>query len=176
MPYTVNAPSYPDVNGQKPDFYALKFIVPGLYTGVLPVGLTKIQFSDKLTKGKLRGNSQLLLAKTMGKYEVGKCSLTMYMDDFYSGLLPFLGNLGAPQGLGAYEVPFGIDLIYSTANDPKPKSVQIVNTSIMEPAEDQSESEKPLEVKIDLDEPFMLVRNGVIPAALASAAWPVNAT
>jgi hypothetical protein len=176
MGYTVNQPQYPAINTLQPDFYALKLIIPGLYAGTIPVGLRAIDYGDKLTKGKVRGNSQVLLGKTPGKYEVGKCSLTMLMNDFYNGFLPFIGNLGQPQGLGAYEVAFGFDLVYSTANDPQPKSVQIVGASIGEVNEKQKESETPLEVVVDLDEPFMLVRNGVVPAALAGSFWPTNVT
>jgi hypothetical protein len=177
--YTVNQPNYPDVNGLKPDFYALKLIVPGLYSGTVPIGLTGIDYSDKLTSGRLRGNSQTMLAKTSGKYEVGKCSLEMYMNDFYQGFLPFLGNLGlasTPGPLGAYEVSFGLDLVYSTPNDQFPKSVQIVGARIGEPKESHKEGEKALFVSIDLDEPFLLVRNGVIPVAVQATYWPVSTT
>lgn len=176
MAYTVNQPVYPDVNGLKPDFYALTLIVPGLYTGAFPIGLTAISFGDKRESGKLRGNSPVLLAKTPGKYSVEKCSLEMFHKDFYQGLLPFLGNLGQPEGLGAYEVAFGLDLTFSTANDPTPTNVQIVGASIGTPSEDYKESQEALKVKVDLDEPFLLVRNGVVPMALQATFWPVSST
>jgi hypothetical protein len=176
MPYTVSQQAYPAVNGLKPDFYSLMFIVPGLYSGTLPVGLTAVDFGDKRESGKLRGNAPVMIGKSQGKYSVEKCSLEMYMNDFYEGFLPFLGNLGAQQNLGAYEVAFGYDLIYSTPNDPSPKSVQIVGASIGTVTESQKEGQDPLKVKIDLDEPFLLVRNGVIPVAIQGAYWPVSST
>lgn len=178
MGYVVNAPNYPDINGQKPDFYALRLIVPGLYSGAFPIGLTAISFGDKLESGRLRGNSQGLLAKTSGKY-TAKSSLEMYMNDFYNGLLPFIGNLGlaqVPLPLGAYEQPFNLDLTYSTPNDPFPKTVQVIGTRIGEPTDDQKEGQDPLKIKIELDEPFAIVRNGVIPYAPTQAFWPVAAT
>ncbi len=178
--YTVNAPNYPDINGLKPDFYSIKMSIPGgLYNGAVPVGLTAIDFSDKRESGKLRGNSQVMLAKTAGKYSVGKCSLEMYMNDYYQGFLPFMGNQGleaTPSPLGAYEVSFSIDLIFSTPNDQFPKSVQIVGASIGEVTESEKEGQEPLKVKIDLDEPFFLVRNGVIPVAPMAAFWPSQDT
>ncbi len=173
MAYIVNQPIYPDINGAKPDFYALRLIVPGLYSGAFPIGLTAITFGDKLESGRLRGNLQGLLAKTSGKY-TAKASLEMYMNDYYNGLLPFIGNLGLPAGLGAYETPFNLDLQYSTPADPFPKTVQIMGTRIGAPDDDQKESQDPLKVKIELDEPFAIVRNGVIPYAPDMAFWPVQ--
>ena len=177
MGYVVNAPSYPDVNGQKPDFFALRMMIPGLYSGAFPIGITAVNFSDKLEKGKLRGNLPGLLAKTPGKYGA-KSSLEMYMDDFYNGLLPFLGNLGLELGVGvgAYEVPFDLDFQYSTATMVIPNTVQIIGASIGEPSDDQKEGQDPLKVKIELDEPFGIVRNGVIPYRPDLPFWPKQAT
>lgn len=176
MAYTVNQPQYPDINNAKPDFYAMRMVVPGLYSGAMPIGLTAITFGDKLEKGKLRGNAQYLLAKGRGKYTVADPTLEMYMDDFYLGLLPFLGNLGQPLGLGAYEVAFNLQFVFSTPNSPYPKRVQINGASIGSVDEDQKESQDPLKVKVKLDEPFQLLRNGVVPAATDAAIWPTNAT
>lgn len=175
-PYVINQPQYPDVNGLKPDFYALKLIVPGLYSGVFPVGLTAINYGDKLESGRLRGNAQFLLAKTPGKYSVEGVSLTMYMNDYYQSLLPFLGNLGLQQSLGAYEVAWGLDLTFSTANSPVVNSVQLGGVRIGSPKETHKEGQEALMVSIDMDEPFFLVRNGVVPAALTAAFWPTSST
>lgn len=175
MGYLVNQPQYPDVNGLKPDFFALRMIVPGLYSGAFPIGLTSVNFGDKLESGKLRGNLQSLLAKTSGKY-TAKASLEMYMNDFYLGFLPFIGNLGLQQGIGAYEVSFSLDLQFSTPNDPFPKTAQIVSTRIGAPDDDHKEGQDPLKVKIELDEPFAVVRQGVVPFAPTLAFWPTVTT
>lgn len=173
MPYTVNTPQYPDINGAKPDFFALKLIIPGLYSGAFPVGLTAVSTGDKMESGRGRGNLPGLIFKTGGKY-TAKASLEMFMDDYYESLLPFIGNLGLPLGLGAYETPFNLDLLYSTPADPFPKNVQIIGTRIGEPNEDHKEGQDPLKIKIELDEPFALVRNGVVPYQPAMAFWPVQ--
>jgi hypothetical protein len=174
MAYVVNQPNYPDVNGLKPDFFALSLLIPGLYTGSFPIGLTAVDFGDSRTSGKLRGNAPVMLAKTPGMYKVEACSLTMYHKDYYQGLLPFMGNLGLPQNLGAYEVAFGLDMSFSTPNDPTPTNVQIVGASIGKPTEGYKSGEEALQVKVDLDEPFLLIRNGVVPMAVQSTYWPVN--
>jgi hypothetical protein len=174
MPYVVNQPIYPDVNGLKPDFFALTLRIPPLYTGEFPIGLTAIDFGDKRESGKGRGNAPVMLFKTAGKYTVEKCSLTMYHKDYYEGLLPFIGNLGIPQNKGAYEVQFGLDLSFSTPSDPYPTNIQIVGASIGSPTESYKSGEEALQVKVDLDEPFLLVRNGVVPMALQAYYWPTN--
>lgn len=168
-PYVINQPNYPDVNGLKPDFYALKMIVPGLYNGVFPVGLTAIDFEDGLESGKLRGNSPLLLAKSTGDYHC-KASLEMWVKDYYNALLPFLGNINPL--LGAYEVAFSLDLQYATANDPFPTATQIVSSRIGKVSEAHKQGQDPLKVKIELDEPYMIVRNGVVPFQPTQAFWP----
>ena len=180
MAYVVNQPSYPSVNGLKPDFYSLRLNINGpagqpLYNGVSPVGLTSIDFSDKRESGKLRGNAAVLLAKTPGKYTV-KASFEMYMADFYGGLLPFLGSLGLPLGLGAYELAFGMDLVYSVPGQLIPFDAQLVGASLGDVGDSQKEGQDPLKVKVELDEPFMLVRQGVIPMDLALTTWPTSNT
>jgi hypothetical protein len=175
--YVVNQPTYPSVNGLKPDFFALSLLIPGLYNGLFPIGLTAVDFGDSRTSGKLRGNAPVMLAKTPGMYKVEACSLTMYHKDYYQGLLPFMGNLGLSQQLGAYEVAFNLQMSFSTPDDPTPTNVQIVGASIGKPTEGYKSGEEALQVKVDLDEPFVLVRNGVIPMAVQNQTyWPTQFT
>ena len=170
-------PNYPDVNSLKPDFAAVQLMLPGLYTGPSPVGITGVSFSDTLESGKLRGNSPIMLGKTRGQYSA-KASLEMYVDDAYA-LLAFIGNQAAqdPNGpFGAYEYTWSLELIYSVPgqNSGFTHNIQIVGIRIATISDDQKEGQDPLKAKVEFDDPYMIIRDGVVPFQPQATFWPTD--
>ena len=141
------------IDGNALDFSSIQISVgPKIYTNV-----SKLQYTESIERGYLRGTSPKKKARTRGQYEASG-SMDMYKED-HEDFLTMLASL--IPGRGYMEVPFVTTMTYTEHGRPS-----ITNTLdgcyLDENDEDHSEGSDPLFVSVKFDISTIRRHGGIV--------------
>lgn len=143
--------SYPDINGRRAQWADVE-VSSGKSGQAKKItrAVKRINYSDSLEPGVVRGNSAKKQGRTLGLQEP-EASWTLF-DEEFTQLVDDLGD-----GFGA--VPFDITLVYRAATGQPTKKVELIGCRMTTYDGGGEEGEDALEVEMDLD-PMDILING----------------
>lgn len=104
---------FPLVNGKAHDFSAIETSMPlaGIWREC-----TEITYKDSVSRGELRADVPWVIASTRGDYS-SECN-AVFSKQYHTFLIQKLAEIGAPDGLGPYEVEFPLTVVTKTNGMP----------------------------------------------------------
>jgi hypothetical protein len=139
-------PTYPNINGVAPSWAQIRVSISGHGR---TLGLMGIDYSDKVSREKVRGEGSVPLEMTDGEYD-SECKLKMAFREaraFQRSLELAADSLG----VGVYQVPFEIQVAYRLDNGSQIIEDQIIGCKVQSFAQAHESGPKGLEVELPID-------------------------
>jgi hypothetical protein len=142
----VATPAYPNINGVAPDWAQIRVSISDHGR---TLGLKGIDYSDKMSREKVRGEGALPMELTEGEYDA-ECSLTMNFREarkLQDSLRAKADSLGIPL----YNLAFSITVLYRLDSGAQLIQDTIEGCKIQSFENSHEQGSKGLEVKIPVD-------------------------
>jgi len=140
-------PSYPEVNGLRPDYSSVEINASGRTI----VGVKSISYGHGLEPGEVRGTGAQLNGRTRGQYKAKNCSMTLYRAE--------ADELREALGAGYMERAFEI-VIHIAERDQPTATDRLVGARIVDESDEMEEGSEALTTKFELHV-MTVLKNGV---------------